>query len=997
MRGARPDPDAGLTFRPRTTPASTRISRVISIVRIACGLLAALGVLGTNNHARAQRLTFRQYAQERGLSNLGIQCLDQDRDGFVLVCTEDGAFRYDGRHFDPLGQDAGLPDHGIVYALERTADGGLFVVFSDAVYVLRPGQPDGTGRGRFVAARSADGPIEVVSPHRAVLLDDALLLVERDRLSIVRDAAGSGPVLTPFFSKAVLAAHPQLRRIVSIGRAPDGIWLGCGTGELCHVSTSAGPDDTGAVTVLDAAAGLPSCDWAAFLQDRSGTLWVRSLDWIAHRPAGATRFVVDPVAGGPGRYAGHMDRLVLAQDEAGRILTQGPHGLLVWQNGTWSGLDVAHGLPEGEIVSIMFDRERSMWLGIRSQGVFRGIGLGEWENWTRNDGLGDNVAWQMSRAGTGPLWVATEGGVDALPQTIPSGRTGPHLPGSSYALATSRDGRVWHATLDGSLGRLDPATGQDVPVAALPPVYEMAIDRAGRLWIGTKAGLYRLNDADAFQPGPPVRVPGVDAWIRDIAEAADGTLWLISSQALLHLDAGSVVHPVMTTATGLLPSLRTLAFATDGTLWLGSGIDGIQRLHLEDDRIARIEPITTPTMSSNTILTIRRDHRGWMWIANDRGLDVWNGAAWHHLDEDDGLLSDDVNEGSLFEDPDGSMWVGTGHGISHLLDPAPIFTSLPLHPVITRALLGGEPLPAGPVAWSRAPLVIRFSTVDYRDERSVRFRYRLDGVDRDWVDTDGNEVRYPQLPPGTLVFSVMAFDPLKRRTSAPVSFQITVTPPWWGSRLVQAAFGLILSALLVSLWRLRVRYLLRRQHQLEGLVALRTAEIERARASLFTQATRDDLTGLLNRSAIMQAFDAALADARRDNTPLAVALLDLDHFKTINDRFGHLGGDALLRGISGRLIGALHPSEHAGRYGGEELLLLLPGERHPGGRIHLLRDAMVGAPFTIDGTSVVITCSIGVTWQRAGDTPEMLLRRADTLLYAAKNDGRDRVAVDMIP
>jgi diguanylate cyclase (GGDEF)-like protein len=291
-------------------------------------------------------------------------------------------------------------------------------------------------------------------------------------------------------------------------------------------------------------------------------------------------------------------------------------------------------------------------------------------------------------------------------------------------------------------------------------------------------------------------------------------------------------------------------------------------------------------------------------------------------------------------------------------------------------------------------LIVRFGALDYRNEGSIRFRYRLAGVDRDWVETQENEARYPQLPPGHLVFSVQAIDPLKQRSSTPVSFTLDVRPPWWLTWPFLFLCGVTLSGLAATLWRLRVRYLLRRQHLLEELVALRTAEIELARAALFEQATRDSLTRLLNRPAIMQAFDLCVGTAAREATPLAVGLIDLDHFKSINDRFGHLGGDEVLREVARRLTQALHAGEKAGRYGGEELVVLIPGAVRSEERMQALRDAMTSQPIDVDGVSVAVTCSIGVAWHRPGDTRTTLLQRADERLYVAKNEGRDRVSCE---
>ena len=972
--------------------------------------------------AEAQRLIFRQYAQDQGLANLGVLCLSQNASGFVLVCTENGAARYDGRRFELFGHEQGLPDQGIVYDIKVASNGRLFVVFSNAIYVSGT---DGRGelfeRGQYTALRSADGPIEVDAAHSAALLGNDLLLVERGRLRIARmpadtqAAAGVVPMpappagatpappaipsLEPYFSDAVLAEHPDLKRIVSVSVTADGIWLGCGDGRICHVPL-AGLQPAGAIEIAGEADGLPNRDWTAFLLDRHGTIWARSTDQIAHRDAGHAGFVLDPIPGGPGRYAGHPDRLVMAEDHAGNILTQGRTGLLIRSGTVWRSLNMAQGVPEGAIVAIMFDREGSLWLAVRDQGAFRGVGVGQWENWTRADGLSDDVIWQMARTGDGPLWVATEGGADGLVRSaLPSPRS-LHLPGPGFAIATTSSGKVWHTTMDGVTSRYDPATGLTTPVATLPATDEMMLERAtgtqpDRLWLGSHDGLYLADDADAARPTTPVRVPGVEGRVRDICSTMDGNLWVVTQHQLLHRQPDGTIRTVMTTATGLVLNPRAMAFAPDGTLWVGSGMDGVQRLRLDGDRVLSSDRLAMPVIGSNNVLLLRRDLRGWMWVGGDRGLDVWTGQSWHHLDEEDGLLSNDLDEGSVFEDVDGSLWFGTGHGISHLLDPHPLLRASPLHPVITSVLLGGRSLPPGVIAWSREPLLVTFSALDYRDETTVRFRYRLRGVDRDWVETSEREVHYPQLPPGHLVFQVMAYDPLKRRTSSPVAFDIVVRAPWWQTWPFMLACVLGVVALIASFWQLRIRYLLARQRQLEELVAIRTSEIERARASLFQQATYDSLTGLLNRPASMQAFDQAIEESRRSTRALAIALVDLDHFKSINDRFGHLGGDLVLRELTRRLREALLPEENAGRYGGEELVLILPNDATSGPqRVRALQERMVGRTFEIDGSDVAVTCSIGVAWHHPGDTAESLLRRADRCLYVAKNSGRDRIAVE---
>ncbi|WP_256058018.1 GGDEF domain-containing protein, partial [Xanthomonas cerealis] len=124
----------------------------------------------------------------------------------------------------------------------------------------------------------------------------------------------------------------------------------------------------------------------------------------------------------------------------------------------------------------------------------------------------------------------------------------------------------------------------------------------------------------------------------------------------------------------------------------------------------------------------------------------------------------------------------------------------------------------------------------------------------------------------------------------------------------------------------------------------------------------------------------------------AVAMIDLDHFKRINDTYGHLIGDAVLTKVAKRLNTDLRESDLIGRYGGEELLGVLPGLPIPSHeRLQRLRVAVCGHPLRVGSQSLAVTTSIGVAWYRPGETLQQLLARADQALYRAKHLGRNRV------
>jgi two-component system, cell cycle response regulator len=174
-------------------------------------------------------------------------------------------------------------------------------------------------------------------------------------------------------------------------------------------------------------------------------------------------------------------------------------------------------------------------------------------------------------------------------------------------------------------------------------------------------------------------------------------------------------------------------------------------------------------------------------------------------------------------------------------------------------------------------------------------------------------------------------------------------------------------------------------------------ELIRAREALRIQATQDALTGLWNHAAILDILRRELDRSRREGSPVGVIMADLDHFKSINDYYGHLAGDEILRQVAQRMRSAVRAYDSIGRYGGEEFLVVVPGSDAPSTlqQAERLRAAVREAVLVDGGVAVSATVSLGVSC--ASDPDEMdwdsLLRAADAALYQAKNAGRDRVEV----
>ncbi len=162
------------------------------------------------------------------------------------------------------------------------------------------------------------------------------------------------------------------------------------------------------------------------------------------------------------------------------------------------------------------------------------------------------------------------------------------------------------------------------------------------------------------------------------------------------------------------------------------------------------------------------------------------------------------------------------------------------------------------------------------------------------------------------------------------------------------------------------------------------------------QAMIDTLTGLANRAGLQKRMSEEFERWQRYGGQLLLVVLDVDHFKSINDRFGHLAGDKVLRLIALQLSRRLRKTDYIGRFGGEEFVVLMPGTTLEQGAIALeeLRAGIEGSPFHFKNEPVRVTISIGYTQFCKGDTLDTVFERADKAMYSAKDQGRNQVIQD---
>ena len=767
----------------------------------------------------AQRYRFKYYSHSYGLKDTEIHCLLQDRTGFLWAGTAGGLFRYDGVRFSRVGE-ADMPTTS-VEALDQTPDGTLWVATRTGLARLR---------GDRLASINLPAQI-TISGHSSIAHDgQGRLYVATSNGMYVGQADRSDPV----FQRRANPAEIADPAVYGVHVDPTGVvWFGCGdnlTPEGIHVF---GHD-----------ARIPPDRWESILTDRSGNLWIRSLHRLLVRTHGANVFSPRDRGLPPG-----IDSASLYADREGRLFVPTDSGLGLLTSAGWEMIGIDQGLPTNPICCVLEDREGSIWVGLDGAGIARWVGDEQWKSWTRSEGLAGSNLQAIHRDRAGVLWVATEGGLQKFspdgglrrPLTTREGLGGTKV----RAIISSLDGSIWAGGAPGGVSQLDPHSGRvhNYPLGSTNKdswVTGMTLDADQRIWVTTQGALFRstpLSGPVKFER-QTLPLSSADEIFAQALPDSKGRMWFTGSSGLLLMDHGTWTR--FTTKDGLLNNhLDSIAEAPDGSIWIAYGETiGIVRL-LYRAKSLQLEHFSERNgLKSDSVAALATDRRGWLWAGSNEGVDVFNGRSWRHFGQAQGLLWDDCVGRSLFADPDGSMWIGTSRGLSRYhpglqqavrVAPPVVITS------VQNARLRLNPTSIPEISYGDHSLEIRFAGLSFVDESSVRFKYRLQGLDGGWIETSQWEVHYPSLPPGSYTFEVSACSPEGIWSTSPAAFSFHVLPPWWQSwwtRLLVFAFAGLTARIV---WSWRISHLRQEQNQLEAAVSQRTHELKSKTSELETR------------------------------------------------------------------------------------------------------------------------------------------------------------------
>jgi diguanylate cyclase (GGDEF)-like protein len=942
------------------------------------------------DHTRAlTQARIAVWTSDSGLPQNTIGAIVQTRDGYLWIGTEEGLVRFDGARFVVSDrQNAPALRSAFISSLFEAPDGTLWI---------------GTYGGGL--ARMRNGRIDAFRPE----------LVGSDRIREMHAAAdGSLFIATAGGGLLRIDGENVTRFTTHDGLPVDRIWAlkGDGSGGLWIATHGGGVvhwRDSRVQERLTTREGLPNDFARALLRDPDGTLWIGTDGGglVAWRD-GAIVHTVTTNDGLPSNFIRALQR-----DRDGSLWIGTDGGLARWRGGRAEAFGVADGLPSPVIRDITEDREGSLWVGTTG-GLVR-LSDTSFLSYTRKEGLSIDGIRAVLEDRAGRMWIGTEGGglCRLLPSPVQCLTKANGLPHDTvYALAESRDGSLWIGTDGGGVVRLRDGKLAESILDGLPNSRVRALLETadGTLWVSTTSGLARVRE------GQISRVEQLqERQLRPLLALPDGTLLVGTDGAgLWRVQPNDMRATLVARAGRGLQSDRVFSLAADadgGGVWIGTSGGGLSRLDLatgtlrsltrrdglHDDVIFQVVdqgPGSHLWMTSN---------RGLYRVERDRVLAAMKGVATDLsgtvFGRTDGLPSAECNAASpaAIRARNGRLWVATAGGVAVVNPAATIRNVIPPPVHVEEVLIDGNPASAVPLRVPPATqrLELRYTALGLRAPERVTFRYLLEGFDRDWVDAGANRVaHYTRLAPGEYTFRVMATNEDGVRSLGEARLGVTVDPQWfetWWARLL--AIALIAAAIWGAL-RLRLAALRARKNE-ELAHAYRQLAIanDRLRALSYV----DGLTGVANRRRFDEALEEAWTMASNQGTALSLVLIDLDHFKRLNDSQGHQIGDEALRAVAALL--AERAESRGGlvaRFGGEEFAWLIPNVTLDvaTAEAETLRRIVRDAAIRHDGTeSGVVTVSLGVSTNE-GTTAMSLVAAADAALYRAKSRGRDRVEVE---
>jgi PAS domain S-box-containing protein len=783
----------------RLVPCAAAIAWILALSR------PGLADATIDGDVPAGQMRFRVFAGPEGLKNLVIASIAQDASGLLWLATDDGVYRFDGERFTHFARDSGLASTAIS-VMAIGADGA-------ACAAGRGGLACWDGQ-RFSQAGTQGLPAE---PITTMVSYGGKLWVGTEGGLYVQ-TVDSTYVPAPGWP----GSHARLIRALWA----DAGGLVVGDGATVQLSTGNGEWHS----IGDVGLGTDPVD--AVLRDRQGALWIRTPSHLWLLPAGAAR-VVDITEGLPTRYDLVGVPNAMAIGPRGDVLVGTDVGIAYRERGRWRMIDPSTGMPQAAARSLLVDREGTIWIG--GIGLVQLRGRGVVERYDVPSGLPGNIVWGYWRDVRGTLWVGTNRclarAIDGRWECVrgTEGRVVRTIvfPPQGGVFAGGAPSDLLYIDPTGKITSLRDTDGIDDRV-----ILSIAIGPEGDLWIATSGGMRRLPHALAG-PMQRVDIPGVRAMARFAQITVVGAqLWTATDEGILVHEDGA--WKLFNKQDGFLGSaMRRVIHRADGRMCTSySEAIGVSCFRYHDGRIGEFEHLRpVDGLSSGMAYFLGEDRARRLWVGTGDGIDVVTPAGIDHFDESDGVAGNDSAASAYLVDGDGSLWLGSTGGATHVYAQSYDGPPPPPRTVFLDGRLGEQSIihPAGALErrsreaqadhrerealetpHDHNALNVEFASASMLDPKRVEYQVRLSPLESEWSVTHQRQVRYPVLVPGSYRFEVRA------RVGAglwgPTSgFSFAVLPAWWQTRWFLAACVLAGALAIAAGVTARQRTVLRRR------------------------------------------------------------------------------------------------------------------------------------------------------------------------------------------
>ncbi|WP_436323790.1 two-component regulator propeller domain-containing protein [Vibrio cidicii] len=699
---------------------------------------------------------------------------------------------------------------------------------------------------------------------------------------------------------------------------------------------------------------------------------------------------------------------VVEQDSAGSIwfgtINRGvarlsSHGL------EW--LDARQGLPNNRVLSWLEDQQGNIWIGTNG-GIIR-LREAPFVSVTQEQGLIGNYVRTLLEIADDHLLIGSSNGLSVLDSSgaraVPS--HGENL--SVLSLAKRSADSAWVGTYQHGLmvfqaGQLSLFLSEN---SGLPTneIRALLQDSQNNLWVGTPAGLVKRSPDGTLRYFSKENGELVDNYVMALAEDEFGKIWVGTG---LGVSVLSGEHFSRLNLDKLEAAQYAFGFYTEpGYVWIATD-RGVVRYRQRDKTTALVgRPQGLPI---DKFFQVVNDGQGHFWLSSNRGIwrigyeqahrvadGMYASLEFEHYDENDGMASSQANGGSnpaAIITKAGRLYFATAKGVASIHPDSLAHDTKHQLPVVLESVkfdsTSVDVDSRGHVPAGTTRVSFSYVGLGYVMSERLQYRTKLEGFDNEWsYRGNATTVEYTYLPPGKYRLCISARSPYGEWHDAQHVYQFTVYPSFWQRTEVRIAVVLAALILLVAAIRWRLSALKRNELQLKKQVALQTQEI-RAQAEKYERLSKEDvLTGLANRRAFDNEIKATFNQAKKNQQRFFVAILDIDFFKRINDKYSHLAGDKAIVAIAHILRDYAQSPEKTARWGGEEFTLLYQGDQ-PYAYFEQLRERIEQSRFDDIDPDLTITASIGFADSDNAQSYEEVLKRADHALLKAKRNGRNR-------